>query len=191
MLKIESSQRKSMLAAAIQSGFTQAVWLDGLKLECEARLRQYCNSEGCPNHGKNWVCPPGCGTLEECAERVSPFDQGILLQSASDIDAQAADYTGLNRKHNLRLREFIVEACIGMEILALTSGGCVFCETCAFPEPCIKPLVRMNSLSAYGIDVGKLCQRANWEYSFRPDRLTYIAIVLVRNALYPPRSMLY
>ena len=38
----------------------------------------------------------------------------------------------------------------------------------------------MNSLSAYGIDVGKLCEAAGLEYSFKPDMVYYIALVLMK-----------
>ena len=165
---------------ALSARFTKAVWLDGLKLECEARLREYCNPEGCPNHGNNWVCPPGCGSLAECAEKAGVFSKGVLLQSVSNLNPLYKNYKKLNRAHNFRLREFIEKHCGGMEILALTSGGCVFCEACVYPEPCVRPDVRMNSLSAYGIDVGKLCETAGLEYSFRQDRVYYTALILIK-----------
>jgi len=171
---------EDIIRKACEIGFTNAAWLCGLKIECEERLRAYCNPEGCPNHGENWVCPPGCGTLLECAKKVAAYSSGILLQSVSNLDEAEPDYKGLNRIHNIRLREFLDANCVGnMDVLALTSGGCVFCETCAYPEPCVKPDVRMNSLSAYGIDVGKLCEMAGFEYSFRPDKVYYIALVLI------------
>ncbi|MCL1805957.1 MAG: DUF2284 domain-containing protein [Clostridiales bacterium] len=164
---------------ALSTGFTHAVLLDDLTLECEERLREYCNPKGCRNHGNNWVCPPGCGTLAECAEKVSAFHRGILLQSVSVLKPLFTDYRGLNRKHNLRLREFIEKYCAGqMDVFTLTSGGCIFCDTCTYPEPCVKPDIRMNSLSAYGIDVGKLCEKAGLEYAFQPDRVYYVALTL-------------
>ena len=171
-----------LIDIAISAGFAKAVWLNGLKLECESRLRQLCNSKDCPNHGNNWVCPPGSGSLEECAEKVGGFCRGVLLQSVSELDQSSADfavYKTLNREHNLRLREFIETSGHG-DILALTSGGCVFCESCAYPNPCVRPDVRMNSLSVCGIDVGKLCDMAGLEYSFRPDRVYYTALVLIK-----------
>jgi predicted metal-binding protein len=164
---------------ALVIGFTKAVWLEGLKLECEARLREYCNPANCPNHGNNWVCPPGCGSLEECSEKAGRFDRGLLLQSVSELDPLFADYKGLNREHNLRLKKLIEILGNEWDILALTSGGCVFCDTCAYPAPCLKPDSRMNSLSAFGIDAGKLCKRAGLEYSFRPDRVYFVALVLM------------
>ena len=165
---------------ALSIGVSSAVFLDDLIIECEPRLREYCNPEGCPNHGSNWVCPPGCGSLDECSKKVSKFCRGFLLQSISEITPAFNDYKGLNRKHNLRLREFIENYCSGMDVLALTSGGCIFCEVCAYPEPCVKPDVRMNSLSAYGIDVSKLCEKAKLDYSFRPDKVYFIALVLIK-----------
>ena len=171
------------ITAALSIGFTSAKGLADLKLECEPRLRALCNPEDCPNHGNNWVCPPGCGSLEECSEKISKFDKGILLQSVSVLEPnpKIEDYRILNREHNLRLQAFLEEYCGEFEeVLALTSGGCIFCDTCTFPKPCIKPNLRMNSLSAYGIDVGKLCGMAGFEYSFRPDMVYYIALVLVK-----------
>ncbi|MCL2592257.1 MAG: DUF2284 domain-containing protein [Defluviitaleaceae bacterium] len=166
---------------AISVGFTNAVWLENLKIECEPRLREYCNPEGCPKHGNNWVCPPGSGSLKECAEKVKEFSQGILLQSITDINPSSVDYAVLNKKHNLRLQNFLEEHCKSFaKVLALTSGGCVFCEVCAYPKPCVKPNLRMNSLSAYGIDVGKLCEAGKMEYAFRSDKLYLIALVLIK-----------
>ncbi|MCL2704238.1 MAG: DUF2284 domain-containing protein [Defluviitaleaceae bacterium] len=177
-----------LINKALAAGFTRAVWLDGLRIECEARLREYCNPEGCPQHGSNWVCPPGCGSLDECAQKVRRFDKGILLQSVSEMNPLIKDldrYKELNRIHNFRLRGFLEAHCNNdMDVLALTSGGCVFCEGCSFPAPCIKPGLRMNSLSAYGIDVGKLCEMAELEYSFRPDKVYYAALVLVNDWVY-------
>lgn len=165
---------------AISKGFTHAVLLDDPELECEPRLRQYCNPEGCPDHGSNWVCPPGCGSLAECAEKIKGFKRGVLLQSVSELEPAFKDYKALNRRHNTRLKEFVETIRHEYsDVFVLTSGGCIFCESCAYPEPCLKPDIRMNSLSAYGIDVGKLCGKAKLEYSFRPDRLYYVALVLI------------
>ena len=170
-----------LIDKALAAGFFDAVWMDSVELECEPRLRELCNPEGCPKHGNNWVCPPGSGTLEECAEKVSRFGRGLIVRSLSEIEPSFDDFQSLSRRHNFRLRDFIEAHCSeGYEILALTSGGCVFCEKCAYPEPCLKPNVRMNSLSAYGIDVGKLCESAGLEYSFRPDRIYHVALILTK-----------
>lgn len=171
-----------MITKALTTGFTNAAELYNLKLQCQPHLREYCNPQGCPNHGNNWVCPPGCGSLEDCARTVSRFDAGILLQSVSKLAPNTTneDYKVLTHQHNLRLQTFLETHCSdAAAILALTTGGCVFCDTCAFPQPCRKPNLRMNSLSAYGIDVGKLCELAGFDYAFSSDKLYLIALVLL------------
>ena len=171
---------KEITDGALSLGFTEAVILNSLKIECEERLRAYCNQ--CPNHGNNWVCPPGCGSLEECAAKAGKFNKGVLLRSVSNLTppAEKETYAKLNREHNFRLKKFIENyGKAWTDKLVLTTGGCVLCDKCTYPQPCVKPDTRMNSLSAYGIDVGKLCEKANLEYSFRPDKVYYTALVLI------------
>jgi predicted metal-binding protein len=79
----------------------------------------------------------------------------------------------------LRLKKLIDILGNEWDILPLTSGGCVFCDNCTYPAPCLKPDLRMNSLSAFGIDAGKLCEKAGLEYSFRSDRVYFVALVLM------------
>jgi len=164
-------------------GFSKAVSLPGIKVECKPELRAYCNPEQCAKHGQNWVCPPACGTLEECREKAEEFSEGILLQSVTELDppTEPEVFSRLNREHNLRFREYIETVKPDFaKILPLTTGGCVFCEQCSYPEPCVKPDVKMESLSAFGIDVGKLCETAGLPYSFSPDVLYYTALLLLR-----------
>ena len=163
-------------------GFSKAVFMEDLAIECKPELRAYCNPQQCPKHGQNWVCPPGCGTLDECEEKARRFFKGLLLQSITKLDPPAAPetYTQLNREHNLRFKEFVEYVKPGVaRLLPLTNGGCVFCEECAYPEPCIKPDLKMESLSAFGIDVGGLCEGAGLPYSFNPEIVYYTALLLL------------
>ena len=177
------SDVKGCLDRAKELGFSEAVFLSGLSIECRPELRAYCNPEQCPKHGQNWVCPPGCGTLEECREKVRDFSEGILLQSITGLTppTEPEVYRGLNREHNLRFRELIESAGPGFaRVLPLTSGGCIFCGECSFPKPCIKPDVKMESLSAFGIDVGSLCAKAELPYSFSDEVVYMTALLLVK-----------
>lgn len=164
-------------------GFTHAVFLQPLLLQCKSELRAYCNPQECPNHGQNWVCPPGCGTLEECRDKVREFDAGILLQSVTNLTppTDMETYRRLSTAHNLRFRGFVETVWRDFEkVLSLTTGGCVFCETCSYPKPCRKPKLKMESLSAFGVDVGALCEKAGLNYSFREDMLYLTALLLVK-----------
>jgi len=174
---------KEYLQKAKDTGFSEAVYLPGLSVECKPELRAYCNPEQCPKHGLNWVCPPGCGTLDECREKADEFSEGILLQSVVELapPAEPETYTALSREHNFRFRAYIETVKMDFEkILPLTTGGCVFCEQCCYPEPCIRPDVKMESLSAFGIDVGHLCEAAGLKYSFSPEVVYYTALLLLK-----------
>lgn len=74
------------LNEATMLGFSKAVFLSDLSIECKRELRAYCNPQQCPNHRQNWVCPPGCATLEECRNKVQEFHEGILLQSITKLN---------------------------------------------------------------------------------------------------------
>lgn len=165
---------------ARESGFTEAVFLENIALQCKPELRAYCNPAQCPNHGQNWVCPPACGTLEACQKKALRFHQGLVLQSVTP-SADPETYGVLAREHNLRLGK-LVEALKAdvAEVLPLSTGGCVFCEACSYPAPCIHPDVKMESLSAFGIDVGDLCRSAGLPYAFCRDRLYLTALVMVK-----------
>ena len=174
---------KEYLNKAKTFGFSEAIYMPGLSVECKPELRAYCDPEQCPNHGQNWVCPPGCGTLEECREKAREFSEGILLQSVVELTPPTDPeiYSALSREHNLRFREYIENVKPEFEkILPLTTGGCVFCEQCSYPEPCAKPDVKMESLSAFGINVGKLCETAGLPYSFTPETVYFTALLLIK-----------
>lgn len=171
------------LKKAKELGFTHAVHLSYLSVVCKPELRAYCNPQQCRNHGQNWVCPPGCGTLDECEKKAKGFHEGILLQSVTELTppVEPQTYRELNRAHNFRFKEFI-EALKpeATGLLSLTSGGCVFCEQCNYPKPCLKPDVKMESLSAFGIDVKNLCDIAELPFSFKNDIVYFTALLLIK-----------
>ena len=59
-----------------EAGFTHVSALDCSTIKLLPEVRQMCASNTCHMYGKNWHCPPGCGTLEECEARVPPLSLG-------------------------------------------------------------------------------------------------------------------
>lgn len=174
---------------ARELGFTEAVFLEHVNLECEPELRAFCNPEQCSNYGHSWVCPPGCGTLEECREKLCKFHRGLLLQSVSDLmpPTSKETYAALAADHSTRLKKLVdVLRPENAHMLVLSYGGCNLCPKCSYPEPCIRPQDRTDSLGAYGIDVGKLCESANLPFSFREDKLYLTALILLEQQLELP-----
>ena len=69
-----------------EAGFTHVAALDCSTIKLLPEVRQMCASNTCHMYGKNWHCPPGCGTLEECEARVRSYRQGILVQTVGELE---------------------------------------------------------------------------------------------------------
>ena len=78
---------------AMEIGFDQAVALNVSALRATEMVRSMCAADKCHAYGKNWTCPPLCGSLEECQEEMSSFRHGILVQTVGvmkkTIDSRA------------------------------------------------------------------------------------------------------
>lgn len=163
-------------------GFTSAVAVDSSVIECEESIRALCAPDKCGNNGSSWVCPPGCGSIEHCRDIVAPYENVLILQSVHEnVDySDREKMYSITREHNgnaMKLFEQIKEE-QGSAYL-LTTGGCDLCEKCTFPdEPCRIPDKNRGSLSAFGVNVGKLCGAAKMEYSFTEGILRMVACIL-------------
>ena len=71
---------------AEEAGFSAWAELDVATIELKAEVRDMCAVNSCGQYGKRWSCPPGCGTLEECGERLTGYTKGILIQTYGDIE---------------------------------------------------------------------------------------------------------
>ena len=69
-----------------QTGFTHIAPLDCSTIQLLPEVRQMCANNTCHMYGKNWSCPPGCGTLEECEARVRQYTHGILVQTVGNLE---------------------------------------------------------------------------------------------------------
>ena len=61
---------KDLKQLCLSHGFTNVVPLACDTIELKPEVRQMCASDSCHKYNKCWSCPPGCGTLEECKQRV-------------------------------------------------------------------------------------------------------------------------
>ena len=56
---------KQWIELARELGFTAAAEVDPSLLEPKQEVRDMCAEDKCHAYGKNWTCPPNCGTVEE------------------------------------------------------------------------------------------------------------------------------
>lgn len=166
---------------AKEIGFSHASPLDISTLIPRAEVREMCAADLCRAYGKNWTCPPHCGTLEECAAEIGRYSRGILLQTVGKLE-KPIDTRGMRRTEQLHLGQFhrlaerIREA--HPDALCLGSGGCRICGKCAWPEPCRFPERACSSMEGYGLFVTQVCRDNGAAYHHGERTVTYTACIL-------------
>lgn len=162
-------------------GFTAAVTLRGETLQSREDVRQMCAADKCRAYGKNWTCPPHCGTLEACGQRLKGCSTGILVQTTGQL-SKTVDTKGYRRVEEEHLRRFYSFCRLVREqhpgALCLGSGGCRICGECAWPESCRNPKEAVPSMEAYGLFVTQVCRENGLAYHYGEKTVTYTACIL-------------
>lgn len=171
------------LQMALEAGFSHAGPLDPGLLEANEQVRAMCSADKCHAYGKNWTCPPACGTLEECAQRMHSYTRGILVQSVGTLEDEF-DFEGmmdLEASHKQRFAALAAQLQdLEPEVLPLGSGGCRLCESCAWPKPCRFPGKAHSSMEAYGLVVSQVCQQCGMPYYYGKGTLAYTSCFLLK-----------
>lgn len=166
---------------AVSLGFSKAVPLDVGTLQPRQDVRDMCAADKCGAYGKNWTCPPYCGTLDECNNRLQQYSRGILLQSVG-ITEKTIDTRAYRRTEAQHLEHFH-QLCeelrkVYPHALCLGSGGCRICSKCAFPESCRFPEKACSSMEGYGLFVTQVCRDNGLSYHYGERTVTYTACIL-------------
>jgi predicted metal-binding protein len=166
---------------AKECGFSEAAPMDPATCKPMQMVRDACAADKCHAYGHNWTCPPECGTLEECTERMQKYQNGILLQTVGQLrrDIDTKGYMLTEQQHMEAFHKFADE--IRKEYpdaLCLGAGGCRICKKCAYPEPCRFPEKACSSMEAYGLFVTQVCRDNEMKYYYGPRTIAYTACVL-------------
>ena len=166
---------------AVSFGFSKAVPLDVNTLQPRQDVRDMCGADKCRAYGKNWTCPPYCGTLAECTNKIQQYSRGILLQTVGitekTIDTKA--YRRTEAKHLEQFHQLCEELRkVHPQALCLGSGGCRICSKCAFPESCRFPEKACSSMEGYGLFVTEVCRCNELAYHYGERTITYTACIL-------------
>ena len=145
-------------------------------------VREMCAQGHCRLYGKRWSCPPACGSLEKCRERISRYNSGILVQTVGILedDFDLAGIRQANEEHTRRFQTLARQTrTLLPECLPLTAGGCSRCAACTYPSrPCRFPGKMLSSMEAYGLYVAGECKKAGLEYNYGSGSLTYSSCIL-------------
>lgn len=177
-----SADMEFFKSRALEMGFSAAAPLDPAKLEPEAFVRDMCAADRCHAYGRNWTCPPACGTLEECGRRLRRCRRGLLVQTTGRLSG-VFDARGVTETENCHLARFQAFSDwvrqLEPEALCLGAGGCRLCGTCAYPEPCRFPERACSPMEAYGLFVTRVCRECGVPYYYGEGTITYTSCVLL------------
>lgn len=169
---------------ATEAGFSAWAPLDVATIELKPEVREMCAVNSCGQYGKRWSCPPGCGTLEECAERIRSCTHGILVQTYGDIE-DGFDFEAMmeieadHKEHFTEMYASLREA--GADVLAIGAGCCTACAKCTYPDqPCRFPDKRISSMEAYGMLVLEVCKANGLTYYYGADKMAYTSCFLLK-----------
>ena len=167
---------------ALEFGFDHAGMVRAQDLECLPEVRDMCAADRCRAFGTRWTCPPGCGTLAECAARLKEYGEGVLVQTTGILDDpfDADAMLETERVHKVRFAALAEAARADADgCLPLGAGTCELCPRCTYPDaPCRFPGRAVISMEAYGLLVSSVCERAGIPYYYGPNTITYTSCVL-------------
>lgn len=170
---------------AIAFGFSHAGVLDAKTLTPLDAVRDMCTADKCNRYGRCWTCPPACGSISENADRLSQYQEGILVQTTrtmeDDFDYETIEACGKQHKELFAAfcQEFLAAGFT--DILALGAGGCNLCETCTCPDtPCRHPERALSSMEAFGLFVSDVCKQNGLGYYYGKATMTYTGCYLIK-----------
>ena len=168
---------------AEEAGFSAWAKLDVSTIELKTEVREMCAANSCGQYGKRWSCPPGCGSLEDCARRLAECSQGILVQTCGDVE-DGFDFEAMmeieaeHKEHFAAMHEALRAG--GEPVLAIGAGCCTQCTACTYPDaPCRFPEKMIASMEAYGMLVLEVCRANGLQYYYGPDKMAYTGCFLV------------
>lgn len=171
---------ETAMKIAQEAGFTHFGPLDPTTIELKPEVRQMCTA--CRMYEKRWSCPPGCGELETCREKISKFHHGILVQTVGELE-DTMDYEAMMEAEEKQKTRFAAMYKLLQEqkipVLALGAGCCKQCRECTYPSaPCRFPEKMVSSMEAFGMEVSVVCKANNLPYYYGPNTIAYTSCFL-------------
>ena len=172
-----------MIEIALDAGFANAAVISTDTISFRPEFRMFCEDNACGNYGRNYGCPPVCGTPQEMKERVLAYRHAIVFQSMTEMEDvfNSAATKVLKKQHTSRtlqvLKQYKKEG-LPAKGLSIMAGPCNYCETCKMVsgEPCCFPDMRFSCLSAYCIDANKLAEDCGMEISWNTNLASFFSI---------------
>ena len=144
---------EELAAQGKAAGFTHVVPLDISTIQLMPEVRDMCATNSCGAYGQKWSCPPGCGTLEECRQRLQGYTEGILVQTVGELEDEM-DYESMQetgQRHKEAFERFYAQLRPQYpDMLAVGTGGCTQLQDLHLSRRAL-PLPRQNGFLHGGL----------------------------------------
>ena len=176
----------NILNQAKECGFTLAAPISVDTIQLRDEVREMCAVNKCHAYNTNWSCPPGCGTVAECRERIRQYDYGMIVQTTGqledDFDIETMQETArLHGEHFVALLLSLRKEYPNLKILPLGTGACMSCKKCTYPDaPCRFPDRMSSPMEGYGMVISDVCKANDITYNHGRGTLTYVACYLFK-----------
>jgi predicted metal-binding protein len=179
-------QLTSIINEALSCGFTLAAPVDIGTITLLDEVRDMCAVNKCHAYNTNWSCPPACGSIEDCQNRVNSYESGIIVQTTGmledDFDFETMEETA--KKHGKTFVSFtkqLRKKYPELELLPLGAGACLTCEKCTYPDaPCRFPELKSSPMEGYGMVISEVCKANGIPYNHGRGTLTYVGCYLFK-----------
>ena len=157
------------------------VFIDPQSLEFSDRIRWICEQE-CPMYGKTWACPPGVGSVEECAAKCRSYQNCLMIGTITETEdiADMVNSLATRPEHEAitgRVRELFREQ--GIEPYILSTEACAVCERCAIldGEPCRLPGRMHPCVESHGINLIPTLEGNGLDFQYGNNIVTWYSLL--------------
>ena len=157
------------------------VFTDPQKLEYSERIRWICEQE-CPRYGKTWACPPGVGTVAECAARCRSYENCLMIGTVAEtVNVGDMEETLKTRPAHeaitAQVRQLFREQ--GIEPYILSTEACAVCERCAIldGQPCRKPEDMHPCVESHGINLIPTLEENGLAFQYGDNIVTWYSLL--------------
>ena len=171
------------LNLALELGFSKAYLLDCTTFVVYPEIRELCAINRCGMYGKCWTCPPACGSLNDCAQILSKYHFGLLVELVYSLE-NPFDIEGMMEAGKLHQKQFVLLVDklrkTWPNLLPFSANTCTLCKECTYPtEPCRFPKTAFFPIEAFGLIVNQIYETNKIPYFYKDKTITLIGCCLL------------
>lgn len=174
---------KKFIDLALSLGASRACIIDVNNILFNPEFRKFCEENACGFYGKNLMCPPDMGTVEQVISKAKSRSIGIFYETISPIkdfeDKDTIKLAGINQNViSEKMKQELLK--MGAKDVLCMSTRCKYCDRCAKLDNknCYHPDIAVGCLSAYCVDVSDLAKKCGMDYTCKEGTLSLFGLTL-------------